>query len=65
MSNYAFCDGHVKFYKLSMDAITTRDQYNNTQAGRNALEGVLPWKKNGSPSATGNETGNPFWDNGN
>jgi prepilin-type N-terminal cleavage/methylation domain-containing protein/prepilin-type processing-associated H-X9-DG protein len=51
-ANFAFADGHVKWYKVMPEGITTRDQYNNGNVGQRTLEGVLPWARNVAPSTS-------------
>jgi len=64
--DFAFADGHVKYYKFLRDDIKTRADYGTTAAGRRGLEGVLPWLKNGDPQQGGSwGTGaDQKWDNG-
>jgi len=58
--NFAFCDGHVKWYKVIGEDISTRDQYNQTKAGRRGMEAQLNWKQHGDPTQSRDAT----WDNG-
>lgn len=46
--NVAFCDGHVKFYN-NWDAKSAQDTVNK-------FEGVLPWRKHGSPEQNDSST---------
>lgn len=47
--NFAFADGHVKYFKVVADNMTTRAQYEAGGAGRAFLEGRLPWRRHGDP----------------
>jgi prepilin-type N-terminal cleavage/methylation domain-containing protein/prepilin-type processing-associated H-X9-DG protein len=59
-ANFAFADGHVKYYRVMPEGINSRDVYNAQDVGKNFLEGVLPWRKNGDPYQNRAST----WDNG-
>jgi prepilin-type N-terminal cleavage/methylation domain-containing protein/prepilin-type processing-associated H-X9-DG protein len=55
--NFAFCDGHVKWYKVMAEGFTTRAQYEQGGLGQNnighrQLQGSLPWAKNVAPSTS-------------
>jgi prepilin-type N-terminal cleavage/methylation domain-containing protein/prepilin-type processing-associated H-X9-DG protein len=66
-ANFAFADGHVKWYRVIRDDVTTRDQYNNLRAGTQGMQASLPWLRHGDPKQGGTwgSGSDQVWDNGN